>query len=76
MRKMPIVKVGNVVPVGDGTDIECPDWVFLAEELSGTGDSVPMDAVDGMLGGWTAFELHAIAHGLPCACPYGQAHGS
>lgn len=59
----------------DGS-VEAFGWGFSPPELAGTGTSFEAAPSGGLLNGWTAYELHAIAHGVPCDCPIGRAHAA
>lgn len=71
IQQLPIRIVGRIEPRPDGQGIDASDWQFGAPWLP-EGSEVPI--TDGNLGGWTANELHKIAHGAPCDCLIGLAH--
>lgn len=70
-NRLPITRVGRV-EIENG-QVMCNGWGFGVLGVP-EGVTFDVDPSGGLLEGWTAVELHAIAHGVPCDCPIGQAH--
>lgn len=74
IQRLRITQVGNVEPRPDGVGIDANSWRFESAMIP-SGHMIDLEPV-GVLGGWTAYELHAIAHGLPCQCEIGRVHST
>lgn len=68
-NRLRIVGVGEI-GLWEG-EVVMEGWRFGMPE--GT-PKLEVPVIDGRLAGWTAVELHAIAHGVPCPCALGGAH--
>lgn len=68
--KLAINRVGTVTLQADG-QVDASGWGFGTPALP-EGATVDMEPSAGGLAGWTAYELHAIAHGIPCDCEVAQ----
>ena len=73
--RLPILQVGTIRHDPDrgpgGAFVD--DWTFgLPESDSGP---LPIAPLGNLFGGWTAEELHVIAHGHPCGCGIGSTLG-
>lgn len=64
-RRLPITKIGEFDIGPNGRGVIVHHWEFGSNWLP-QGSDVPV--LNDSIGGWTAIELHAIAHGLPCDC--------
>lgn len=72
VQRLAITKIGTIEERPDGM-LDANDWEFATPLLPG-GEVLPMEPSAGVLGGWTAVDLHLISHGAPCDCPIGRSH--